>query len=108
MVKLYDPIYHENSTDDEEEILKLHSSREEPKTLEKIIITGWVNEGILRIYHMREKLGEIPVGGSTLQVPLEIPVELEIPEGEDAKLTLQNRISGTNAKLIGHAQYIIR
>ena len=108
MVFYYEPIYHENASDKEENVLELYSSREEPKTVVSIVLLGWTNEGILRVYREKEKLGEIPTGASTIQLPIEIPIDLELPEGQRAIITLQNRISGTNAKIIGYVKYIIR
>ena len=104
----YEPIWHENSTDKEEEIASLYSSKEEPKHIDSIILIGWNNEGILAIYREREKLGEIPTGASNIQLPAEIPIDLDLPEGQTFRLTLKNRVTGTNAKLIGYIKYQLK
>jgi hypothetical protein len=108
MVYYYEPIYHVNTSDNEEVAVKLYSSKEEPKTIVSVIFLDWNNEGIVRLYREREKLGEIPTGTTKTQLPLGIPVELEIPEGQEFKITLQNRVSGTNAKIVGYIQYLIK
>ena len=108
MVYYYEPIYHQNSSDKEEDVVTLYSSRQEPKTIVSVVLLGWVNEGILRIFREKEKLGEVPTGASDIQLPIEIPIDLELPEGQRCVLTLQNRVSGTNAKIIGFVKYIIR
>ena len=108
MVYYYEPIYHQNASDEEEKVVELYSSREEPKTIVSVVLFSWANEGILRVFREKEKLGEIPVGGNSLLIPLEIPVDLELPEGQRFIVTLQNRTSGNNAKIVGYVKYIIR
>jgi len=108
MVYYYEPIYHVNTSDNEELAVKLYSSKEEPKTIVSVIFLDWNNEGIVRLYREREKLGEIPTGTTKTQLPLEIPVELGLPEGQEFKITLQNRESGMNAQIVGYIKYLIK
>jgi len=108
MVYYYEPIYHVNSSDKEELAVKLYSSKEEPKTIVSVIFLEWNNEGIVRLYREREKLGEIPTGTTKTQLPLGIPVEVVLPEGQEFKITLQNTESGVNAQIIGYIKYLIK
>jgi len=108
MVYYYEPIYHVNTSDNEEPVVRLYSSKEEPKTIVSLIFLEWNNEGIVRLYRERENLGEIPTGTTKTQLPLGIPVELDLPEGQEFKITLQNRVSGTNAQIVGYIKYLIK
>lgn len=108
MVYYYEIIYHVNTSDNEELAIKLYSSKEEPKTIVSLTFLDWNNEGIVRLYREREKLGEIPTGATKTQLPVEIPIQLELPEGQEFRVTLQNRVSGMNAQIVGYIKYLIR
>lgn len=108
MTYYYEPIFHLNTSENEELAAKLYSSREEAKFIVSVIFLDWNNEGIVRLYREREKLGEIPSGAVKTQLPIEIPLDLELPEGQEFKITLQNRESGKNAQLVGFIKYVIK
>ena len=107
MVEYYEMINHTNSSDSEEDVIELYSSKEEPKEVVEIHITKVTNAGILKAYIEREKIAEIPTEGLNIQNSLVIPVGAKIPEGQKFKITLQNIVSGTNAQVIGYIRYHI-
>lgn len=108
MVYYYEQINHTNLSDNEEEIFKIISSREEPKLIESINLLSYVNKGVLRGYVEREKILEIPVGYGTLLNALEIKINADLIEGETFKLTLQNQTSGVNSSLQAFVKYQIK
>ena len=108
MVYYYDQINHTNLSDNEEEILRLTSSREEPKVIESINILSYTNKGVLRAYIEREKILEVPVGYGTIVDVLEIKINADLLEGETFKITLQNETSGVNTSVQGFVKYQIK
>lgn len=108
MVYYYEQINHTNLSDNEEEIYKIMSSKEEPKLIESINLLSYVNKGVLRGYIEREKILEIPVGYGTLLNALEIKINADLLEGETFKLTLQNETSGVNTSVQGFLKFQIK
>jgi len=108
MVYYYDQINHTNISDNEEEIYRTTSSKEEPKLIDSIRLLSFTNKGILRGYVEREKILEIPIGYGTLQNTLNIKINADLLEGETFKLTLQNEVSGVNTSLQGFVKYQIK
>ena len=99
---------HTNTTDAETTIISVSSTSEEPKTIVAIAIIKDINAGILRAYHEREKITEdIPTLNITESNFAEIPVGLEIPIGDVFKLTLHNKLAGTNAGIQGFVKWKI-
>ena len=100
-------IYHTNSSDMEEDVEELYSSKEEPVEVLEINILKVSNAGVLRAYIEREKIAEIPTESVNILNSLVIPINAKIPEGQKFKITLQNIVSGTNAQVIGYIRYHI-
>jgi len=108
MVYHYEPIFHVNSSDEEERVVELYSSKEEPRSIISVVLFSWNNEGRMAFYREREKLGEIPTGTTNTKLPIEIPINLDLPEGQRFSITLKNRVSGTNASVVGYVKYEIK
>ena len=111
MVKYYLGFDHTNSSDDEEEVEDLESTEEEPKVLNRIVITQRLSNDTLLIgYLEREKiLDGIPIEASPLnENPYVFDVGLDIPIGQVFTLKLKNQSAGSNGGIVGYFEYTIR
>jgi len=111
MVKYYIGFDHTNSTNDEEKVLSITSTEEEPKTLNKVVITQrLLNDTILYGYLEREKI----IDGVRIEAspenenPFVFAVDLEIPIGQTFSLMLKNQSAGNNGGIVGYYEYSIR
>jgi len=107
MTIYYEKIEHANSSDEEEEVLTISSTREEKKKIRRIIIFAETNAGILRWYISREKIGWHRTGKASIQNGLVFDVDHELEVGDEFKVTLQNKVSGTYAEIYGVVEYEI-
>jgi len=104
----YEGFDHANSSDKEETVIEIESSEEEPKRIIVIGITAVSNAGYLSAYVRREQvMNGIPTEGMNIQNVFEIPVDIELPVGQKFKLTLKNKVAGTNAGIRGYVKYEI-
>ena len=99
---------HTNASDDEETVVKLTSTAEEKKKIVAVGIVYDSNDGILKAYVEREAIVEdLPTGDITEKQLTEIPVGIDLPEGQTFKVTLKNKVAGTNATIRGYIKYEI-
>jgi len=111
MVKYYLGFDHTNSSDDEEEVEDITSTEEEPKTLNRIVITQRLsNDTVLYGYLEREKIIDgVPIEASPVnENPFVFAVDLEIPVGQTFTLKLKNQSAGSNGGIVGYFEYTIR
>jgi len=107
MVKYFASFDHTNGSDNEETVLTLTSCEEEKIKIDAIHILSETNEGILTWYIEREKIGEHRTGVATIQNELIREVNAALEVGKTFKITLRNKISGTNAAVVGAVEYEI-
>jgi hypothetical protein len=99
---------HANSSDEEEEVVSLTSKETEKYKILKIILTSVSNVGFINAYIEREKIVEnLPIEGLNIQNKFEIPIDEELEIGHTFKVTLKNKVSGTNAEVKGYVLYDI-
>ncbi|MHC1567523.1 MAG: hypothetical protein ACXQTD_07425 [Candidatus Syntropharchaeia archaeon] len=110
MTKYYKGFDHTNSSDNEESVVTLTSTDEEPKRIRAVVITQRLSNDTLLIgYLEREKIIEdvrieaSPVGND----PFRFAVDLSIPVGETFTLKLQNQSAGSNGGVVGYLEYEI-
>lgn len=105
MALYYVGIDHTNSSDDEEEVIRITATEKEPRRIISVLINSETNSGKLRMYIDRENLfsGESywKTGVTTIRNYYEIEVNRTLSPGETFKLTLQNITAGTNASISG-------
>ena len=109
-MKYYKGFEHTNSTDDEEEIIRLTSTEEEKKTLKRVVITHRLaNDTLLTAYIEREKvIDNIRIEASPFNdKPYVFESDAEIPPGESFVLTLKNQSAGSNGGIVGYYEYEI-
>ena len=106
-MKYYEGFSHTNSSDNEEDVVSLTSTSEEKKKINKILIFSETNDGVMRWYVERERVGTHYTNKATIQNALEFEVDRELAEGETFKITLKNVSSGTNAAIVGAIEYEI-
>lgn len=108
MTRYYKLIEHANTTDDPEDVVSIISSEEEPRNIERLLVTSTTNLGYLKGNVERETLFNHLTNKATFDNFLEIPVEEELAIGDTFELTLQNETAGTNAEIYGLVEYSIR
>ena len=111
MTKYYKGFEHTNGSDNEEKVITLTSTEEEPKHLIDIVITHRLSHDTLVIgYLEREKIIEdVRIEASPLnENPYRLNVDLDIPTGETFTLNLKNQSSGNNGGVVGYLVYEIR
>ena len=107
MVYYYKLISHKNTTDKVEEVVKVTSTETEKKKIHSILISKEVNGGDLMGYVEREEILQHSTGKATIHNFLEMPINRDLPPGQEFKLTLQNEVAGTNAEIYGLVKYEI-
>jgi len=101
---------HTNTSDEEEEVVKITSTPEEPKRVKKVVITHRItNDGILNAYIEREKvIANVEVKDSPFDgKQYEFDVDADLPEGQSFTVTLRNKTAGSNAGIVGYVAYEI-
>ena len=111
MVKYYLGFEHTNSGDDEEKVVDLTSTEEEPKTLNRIVITHRLaSDTLLTGYLEREKIiDNVRIEASPEnENPYVFSVGLDIPVGQTFTLKLKNQSAGSNGGIVGYFEYEIK
>jgi len=111
MVKYYLGFEHTNTSDDEETVKNLTSTEEEPKTLNRIVITQRLaNDTLLTGYLEREKIiDNVRIETSPEnENPYVFNVGLDIPVGQTFTLKLKNQSVGSNGGIVGYFEYEIK
>jgi len=106
-MKYYETIFHTNTVDTEQKIFEITSKEEEKYQILNLRVLAETNGGIMRFYHEREKFGEVPTGVSTISNFLIYEINRLLNIGETFRITLQNRVSGTNAVIRAVLEYEI-
>ncbi|UYL65068.1 MAG: hypothetical protein QIT46_gp16 [Methanophagales virus PBV305] len=111
MVKYYKGFEHTNSSADEEKVVTLTSTEEEPKRLIAVTITQRLsNDTLLYGYIEREKvIDAVRVEASPFnENPYRLDIDLDIPVGETFMLKLKNQSAGSNGGVVGYLEYEIK
>jgi hypothetical protein len=106
-MKYYKSFYHTNVSDDEEEVVKLTSTETEKIKVNAVEIAKETNEGLLKWLIEREEVGTHNTGVATIQNTLNFEVDETLDVGETFKITLKNKVAGTNAFVAGVIEYEI-
>lgn len=110
MVKYEMGFDHTNTTDDEEEIVRVSSTEEEPKRITKIMIVDEPDQdGYLTGYLGREKIMDsCPLFVETFGgIRRDYPIELDIPVGETFVLKGKNKAAAAYFSASGFVEYEI-
>jgi len=108
MTRYFKGFDHMNTTDDEETVITLTSTEEEPKHLDEITVTQRLSQDTLMILYIeREKIMDnIPIEASPLnENPYVFGVDIDIPVGQTVTLKLKNQTAGSDGGVVGYVKY---